>query len=227
MKKIISLVFGILAIAALSACRDDSGPYASQFTSYDIVVYDEYSKSGGSQYTLYRPDSDEPIVYRAPDQYIREEAIPVGDRLLLGYIPAGKPFESGDIRITGYSQIANDDLRTYTLEQLENSRWDRDPIYLSSIWRAGPYINVHGKLTYSEGDTVLRLGVTDTDLDNENPVPTLYLIYQMRYPEPNFSREFYASFFIGDLWHESWCEGVRVVLNNDNLQQNEFTFTKQ
>lgn len=220
----ILLVAG-LALAAAS-CNDNEGPYADEFVNYDIATLSAQSKDEGSRFVLYRPDSDEEIVYTDSREVIDLEKVEVGQRLLLGYTCQGEPYVSGAIKATGYSPINNDTLRVYTREIIETGGWDRDPIYVYSIWRSGPYLNVHGRVTYTDDEAIFRLGIMDEEIENETAVPQLYLIYQMKDPAPNFSRDFYASFDISKLWGEGWCRGFDVNVNNSNLKQNLFQFTK-
>lgn len=226
MKK--STLYIIISVLCLSAwsCRDEDGPFEDTFVSYDIAVFTSQDQESGSVFTLYRPDSDEPIEYSASRQFIDVNTVPVGNRLLLGYIPEGAPYVSGKIKIEGYSKINNDTLRVYESGTLEDNDWDRDPIYVYSMWRAGNYLNVHGKVTFTSGQWVLRLGMEEPEFDAHPAVPQVYLIYQMREPAENFQREFYASFDISQLWNESWCRGIDVNVNNSNLKQNIFSFTK-
>lgn len=227
MNRLHLLITILTATLAMAGCRDNEGPYASDYVNYDIVTLASQSKEEGSRFVLYRPDSDTEIVYSDSREIIDPEKVKVGDRLLLGYTAQKGPYVSGPVTATGYSQINNDTLRVYTREILDNSSWDRDPIYVYSIWRAGPYLNVHGRVTFTDDEAIFRLGIVDENFVNETTVPQLYLIYQMKEPAPNFQREFYASFDISKLWNEGWCRGIDVNVNNSNLKQNLFQFRKQ
>lgn len=225
MNKILTLIVtSLLFLGVISGCSSKTDN-AETFISYDIVKLEAQGASGTS-FVLYRPNSDDPIVYTDSRKVINTSLVPVGNRLMLGYIPAGAPYQSGPITAQGYSVINNDTLRVYAPEVFDNDDWRRDGIYIYSIWRTGPYLNVHGKVAFTDV-AILRLGMVETDLEDNTPVPTLYLLYRMNNPVDNFEREFYASFDMSNLWENEWCEGIEVNVENTNLLQDKFIFSKQ
>ena len=224
MKQILTLLFvSITTLGVVSGCSKNV-PDSDTFVSYDIVKLESQSASG-STFVLYRPNSDEPIVYTESRQVIDTLQVPVGNRLMLGSVPAQAPYKSGPITAKSYSVINNDTLRLYKDEVFDND-WQRDGIYVFSIWRTGNYLNVHGKVTQTNV-AILKLGMTQTDWERQNPMPQLYLFYRMNTPTPNYQREFYASFDLSPLWLQEWCEGIELNVANTNLKQDKFIFSKQ
>lgn len=220
--------FIILALSmSLSGCNGNTGPFQEEFVSYDIVCFDNQSNNSGATFSLYKPDADVKIEYHDPISRLDTALVKPGDRLLLGYVPEGLPYESGRVRITGYSTISNDALRVSEngVEQ-EMPHWRSNGIYLYSMWRTGPYLNVHGRLVYSENERTLSLVIDRHDVVDEKALPVLRLIYQSMEHLDNFEREFYASFDISALWDKDWVDGIEVRLNNTNLKQDSFIFKK-
>lgn len=223
-KKIENLFLLFFSIVVVS-CRDDSGPYQEQFVSYDIVQFVDQSNEGGTEFSFYLPDNMNEMIYITSGAVIDTTKVKPGERLLLGYIPETIPHVSGHIKATGYSPIHNDALRV-SERGLENEMpdWKRDGIYLYSIWRMGPFINLHGKTVYSTDGRQFMILIDRSDVDDKNPAPVLRIVNRMINPVDNFQREFYASFDLTNLWAKEWIEGATVELNNTNLPNDKFYF---
>lgn len=224
----LSKIFSAAAFAVLTlatGCSDNEGPYSSEFESYDIVQLTA-NGTDATVFTMYRPDNDEPIIY-TDSRNLKLGDLEIGDRLLLGYVTEGKPYVSGPIRAVAYSLIQNDDLTVYDQPSDVPATSQVEGIYIYSVWRMGRFINVHGKTVYSDDDTNLALGVVRDDVEAQSGMLQLYLTYTMERPVENFRRDFYASFDIGEVWLQPWCNGVTVNVNNTNLPVNQFQFNKQ
>lgn len=218
----IHFLVSLLACVVCVACADNSGPYQEEFVAYDIVRFDGQSKSKGADFTFYMPNSDTPVCYNDPrGEIIDTLRVAPGNRLLLGYIPEKEPYVDGTIHATGYSVIRNDTLCVNQANDLDAGKLEQG-IYVYSMWRTGTYLNVHGKVTFSEDSTSISLAVNGSNL-SAGSVPRLYLDYFMENPRPNFEREFYASFDVSLLNPDDY-PGFCVEVNNTNLKQNSFTF---
>lgn len=211
---------------SLSSCSDNDGPHADEFVSYDIVKLSSINNTG-TIFDIYLPNSDEIITYTdTRGAVIDTTKVALGERLLLGYVPESVPYVSGNVKATGYRAIYNEALYVDTNDFFAKPLNTSEGIYLYSLWRTGPYLNVHGKVTYTKEGSTLMLSINGRDLDNKNPCPRLLLSYLMAEPVPNFQREFYASFDISELWDNPWCEGFEVELDNLNLEKSVFEFSK-
>ena len=217
----------ILIVAILLASCTKNEDYADKFVSYDIVQLVSASNTG-TTFSLYLPDSDSEIIYNdTRGAVIDTGKVAIGERLFLGYIPASQPYVSGFITATGYTPITNDTLYVNTETPVDSTNWNANGIYIHSIWRMGNFINVHGKLTYTDAGSRLRLAVDKSALDTTPAVTSVYLIYYMEKPVANFEREFYASFNISSVWNSTWCAGIEVNVANTNLtNKNKFYFSK-
>lgn len=227
--KIFSLHIAILLIAGafIVSCSDDKGPFQEEFVNYDIVQLTGGNKTDGTTFGLYLPESNDPITYTDPRGLVIDtNKVAVGDRLMLGYIAHNGPYVDGVIEATGYTPILNDTLVINQESSITWDDWHTHGIYVYSIYRMGPFINVHGKVTYSDSETSLQLIIDGEDIANSTSNPELYLVYSMSDDKPNFQRNFYASFDISALWANEWCREVVVNVNNINLPTSSFVFSR-
>lgn len=213
-------------LLAFTACSDN-GPYADTFVNYDIVQVANADNSNGTDFLLYRPNSDEPVTYHDTRNVLSQLPVDNGDRVLIAYTCEQEPYVTGNINVTGYSTIYNSRLiDSNELADYEPAEWEQKGIYLYSIWRAGPFLNVHAAADYADDGTALILTVNADDYLQQTPTPRLDLSFRMQNPVTNYRKEFYASFDISELWNNSWCTGIEVTLQNTNLNRNIFNFTK-
>ncbi|MCH5247069.1 MAG: hypothetical protein J1E99_02815 [Muribaculaceae bacterium] len=227
MKKLLNSLFLISIAVLFFSCSNDSGPFEDEFVNYDIMQLVSQNKEKGTTFSFYVAGNNDEVIYTDVREVIDTTKVKLGDCLLLGYKTMNKPYESGNIIAIGYTPILNDKLRV-SEDGVDNEMpdWKRDGIYLYSIWRMGNFINVHGRLVYSDEDKELVVVIDRKDVNQENPLPTLRLIHRTFDPVENFEREFYASFDISAIWKFDWLEGVQVELNNLNLKQDTFLFYK-
>lgn len=212
------------AIALVSGCSDDSDGPTDEIVSYDIACLKSQDSKLGGVYTLQLPLSSTSVTYYTK-QLIDTTRIHVGDRLLIAYVPSGKPYTSGNISLRGYAPITNSKLLFGSETDIEN--FDRDPVYLLSAWLSGPYLNVKARLPYDESPR--RYGVAvDTVALKKNPgCPEIYLIHELGQatnPDATFPRAYYASFDLSALLADQAVETITLHLNNSNLPDNTITF---
>lgn len=213
-------------IALMSACRNDSGPYAETFVNYDIVQLAEQSEETGAKFLLYRPEGNEPVIYTEKRAVIDTNRVKIGNRLLLGYISENELYVSGEISATGYSPIFNSKLKYLATDSIQKLKNNQTGVFLYSIWRAGPFLNLHGKTTYTDEKALMVMCADSLDLASPNPVLSVDIIYYMDDPKENFQRDFYASFDLSEFWENPESQGLTVTLDNTNLKINTFSFSK-
>lgn len=218
----------VTAVGLFTGCRNEGGPWEEEVLTYDIVRLASQDKSTGTTFTLTLPDDDRLITYTVNHQTIDTTRVKVGDRLMLAYRLGGNrdPYTSGAIIPVGYSPINNANLTVTEDMAEEYGDWDRDPIYLMSMWRSETCINLHFRLTFSDKKRTFALVMDESEADAE--IPTLYVAHTLADGEyrDNFEREGYASFDIDELWGRESCRGVTVTINNSNLPKSTFTFMK-
>lgn len=225
MRHLTAYIIAAISMLCVSCAEGDNGP--SVACSYDIVCLGSQTAEHGSVFSMYLPDSDREIVYTESRAVIDTSVVKVGDRLMLGYVPEGKPYESGRVTVKGYTPIHNSPLMVSS-GGVENELpdWRRDGVYLYSIWRAGDYINVRARLTYSDKPREFVLVVDTDEIRAKVPVPTARLVHRLEVAKPNFERQVYTSFDISPLWWQTWIKGLRVLVSNTNLETDTFIFTK-
>ncbi len=227
MKQLLSLIL-LATLALLTGCSTDSGEPTDEIVSYDIVCLKSQDSKAGGVYTLQLPLASSPVTYYAK-QLIDTTRIHVGDRLLIAYIAAGKPYESGNITLRGYSPITNSKLLLGSATDIEG--YDRDPVYLLSAWLSGPYLNVKARLPYDESPRRYGVAVDTVALKARPACPELYLIHSLDEatdPGATFPRAYYASFDLTALLSDPRVETVTLHLNNSNLPDDIIVFeTKQ
>lgn len=218
-------LFSLLAVALsliTASCSDDDGidgPVDMQL--WDIVTYEGSGTDGkGSVFTLRQVD-DSPLVTLTSTAGIRE--IDPQTRLMIRYIPEnGKAYTSGPVRLLGASKINNGTAETEWKEEYDG--WNRDKVFLYSVWRTGSYMNFHVRLTYSTDARIFKLVADPSTLDTE--YPDLYLVHIMAEVTDYHDRAYFASFDIEDVWNSPKTRGVRIHLANTNLDKDIFTFHK-
>lgn len=218
MKPIAQLTFAILGAFMLLAACSDSEPSDAAFLS-DIVTV-ETTGPDGTRFTFRRYDDSPLILLDDPEVTVKEEF--VGKRVLLRYYPSsGEPYVSGAIRAVGLTAINND---TAVVRPVERYDWNADAVYLNSIWRSGPYINVNLRATYSPDPRYFSLMVDSLTLTD--PVPQLYLVHNLLGAHDNYMSQVYASFDISNVWSRPACLGIDIHVNDSNLKTDVYSFFK-
>ncbi|MCM1163418.1 MAG: hypothetical protein NC339_04135 [Muribaculaceae bacterium] len=211
----------LLALLMLCSCRPDGvdGEVLMQFT--EIATFRGNDNPwGGALFTL-RRDGDSPEIQLTTSRALAD-TYRAGQRVLILYtIPSNQPYTSGAIDLLGVGTVNNG--KVTTLE--EGEQWNADPVYLYSIWRTGQYLNLHVRLPYSTEPRRFWLALDPATATA--PMPDLYLVHDI--PDGanvTFDRSYYASYDISSVWQTA-TEGIRVHVENSNLDHGIFTFTKQ
>lgn len=184
-----SLLASALLLGATASCSDDrgiDGPVEMQL--WDIATYEGSGTQGGSVFTFRQVD-DSPLITLTSDRSF--EKAESGDRMALRYIPeSGKAYTSGPVRLLSASKVTQSDVDLEWKEEFD--AWDRDKVYVYSVWRSGDYINFNVRLTYSSEPRIFRLAVPPESLDSD--MPDVYLVHIMAEETDNHDRAYLASF---------------------------------
>lgn len=211
-----------LVSVTLAACADDNDP-GTQTPIINDIVQLTASTPSGSEFAIYRENAPD-IILNAIGAKIDPSRVKIGESLMITYTMAdgSEVLRSGDINLHSYYAINNSPLIRGDIAQFPD--WDKDEVYLISIWRAGDKIDLRCRLTYDTNPRTFTLLLDQSTADE--PIPDLYLVHQLQKPVESFDRNYYASFDISDLWKQATCEGVTVHIANSNLPQREYRFTK-
>lgn len=217
MNRIVNIIM-LLALIVAPGCSSDDNP-SDEAVIYDIVCLARDSDDG-SVFTLSKPGSDD-VITLTTRQRIDTKLIPVGNRLLLRYVPdGGVAYQSGPVTVSGYGTIVNGNLTRLPENDIEG--WDATPVYLLSAWRSGNYLNIHARLPYDERPRAFTLAVPDTQ--SGNTFPDLYLVHALEADVTTFSRAYYISFDISELVDDTLVDGFTLHVNNSNLDLKEIKF---
>ena len=211
------LMLALLAVAACDKQEDIDRAYTDY--RYDIVTYLGQNATGALFEYLGRGDSSSVKLQSG----ISLNDIKVNERVLLRYDYAGR--ENGGSRmidVFGCTSIINDSLRQSDLppDSLPQHR-----VKLRSLWRTGPYINLHCQVEYTEGPHTFWLVADEQTLGDDTVC--CRLVHDLRGQQGTFWRECYASFNVGALWKRSTLHCLRVIINDLTYPDTEFyDFTK-
>lgn len=222
-RQFISRFLPVFLVLVMVSCSDDSGidgPVEMQL--WDIVTYTGRSASPGGSIFNFRQVDDSPEIVLTSDRQLPDDVEP-GTRLMIRYIPeSGKAYTSGPVTLLSASRINQGPAATEWKD--DYNVWNRDKVYLYSMWRTGTYINFHLRLTYSTEPRVFTLVLDPSTRDWD--VPEFYLVHIMDKVTDNHDRAYFASFDINELWSNPGVRGVRVHVANTNLDKDIFTFLK-
>lgn len=211
----------VIAMIA-TGCGDDDDPGPQTPIISDIVELTAATPTG-STFAIYREKAPD-IILNAPGAQVDLSRVKIGESLMATYTMAdgGESGRSGDINLRSYYAINNSTLAEGDIADFPD--WDKEKVYLISIWRAGNKIDLRCKLAYDPTPRTFIMLLDESTAGN--PVPDLYLVHQLQQPVESFYRTYYAAFDIGSLWEQSTCEGVTVHVANSNLPQQEYRFLK-
>ena len=128
-----------IGLMHLSSCREE-GPDVVTPTVADIVTFIDNNDTGAL--LEFRQIDDSPLVTLQCDTKIDTASVEPGSRIYATYVPVdGNAYASGDIRLLNYAPINSDKLRMGRIA--DHPDWQRDGVYLFSLWRTGTYINMY------------------------------------------------------------------------------------
>ncbi len=204
-KKFLSALCIAAFATGFTACNSEDGPDGPVNGSFLDIVTVQSAGSTGSTFT-FRSLNDSPEITLTTDQFFEDVSIKSGTRILLNYIPeSGKQFESGPVRVIGFTRCLGPDI---TVAKTSNeSEWSSSPVYLAAMWRSGQWLNLQMVLRMSTSPRRFAL-VLDPDTEDSDE-PELHIVFT---PDVNvnFSSPAYASYNISSLWDKPEVEAIKV-----------------
>ena len=218
--KITALAAIIMALCSCSADQGVDRPVEMQL--WDIVSYEGTANSEGGSIFSFRQVDDTPLITLTSGQTLSGPK--AGERMMLRYIPeSGKAYSSGPIKLINASKVNQGTVETEWKNEYDI--WNRDRVYLYSVWRSGEYLNFHLRLTYDKEPRVFKIVTDPKTIGSE--YPEIYLVHIMSAPTDYHDRGYFASFDIGPIWKRSEVKGVKVHIADTNLNKQLFTFEKK
>jgi len=201
--------FAALTLVCATSCSDDAD-LVHIATVYNIAEITGMSPQG-TTFSVYRPDADEAATLTASGYTMTD--VKTGNCVLLAYIPLnGQPYASGAVQVETYGKITNANLKLGNAETLAG--WNDDPVWLTSLWRAGNKICMQFNLPYSTEPRAFALVIDEATAEDE--VPQAYLYHRRNTIEPNFSRRYYAALDVSELWKMPSCRALQINVANSN-----------
>lgn len=222
MKHLAKLTAGLLLTILVGACDAGGGVDGEVLMAYtDIATFRGNTAPGGGAEFGVRKEGDSPEATLYASRRIGDEGLEAGTRMLIRYTtPSNEPYTSGEIELRGAARI------TQTPVELETDLpegWNTTPVYLVTAWRTGEYVNLHLRLPYSAEPRVFGLMADPTTL--ASAWPDVYLVHIMEGDAgATYERRYYASFDLSPVWDRPGVEGIRLHVNNSNLDTDTFTF---
>lgn len=218
------ILIPVAILAALTSCsiNEDTVDGPVDKTLYDIVTFDG-NVDGHARFS-FQQVNDSPLINLVAQGELQSDDLKEGARLYIIYIPeSGLPYTSGNITLRGAAFINSGQVVEQEMND-DMSLWNRDKVYVYSLWRSGNYINLHCRLTYSSEPRTFRLTVDPATIGND--YPDLYIHHEMASPTDNHDRGYYASWDMSPVWVLPSTLGVTIHVANSNLPQTTFTFSK-
>lgn len=207
-----ALAMGLWLVAGFCGCSDEEADGVRFATLYDVVEY--ASKNDGvTNFSLYLPDSEEAVrLYTSSPVNLGE--IKEGEALLLAYTPrAGKAYVSDEVDVKGLGAVTNTKLMKGKPETLVG--WDKDPVWVTSLWRAGRNVLMRIQLVYDHIPRVFRLVVDESTMGSE--YPEAYLVNIRRGDDgDNYMKQYYVAFDLHAFWTHPEYKGLKIHVNNSN-----------
>lgn len=206
------------AIATTSCSDSHDGPTIAIYS--DIVTF-MGNQGEGSLYEFQQLD-DSPVVQLGIAGKLDEEKVAPGTRLLMTYsLPDGANYGQScyNVQLRGLSTVYTDTV------SLSSPLPSPAPIYLSTIFRSGHYINFTTSMPQIPGRKY-RLIADPSSLATD----TARLILTTEVPEetPSYKSTQTASASIEPVWSLPGIKAVTVTVNNtNNSYKTKFTFKKQ
>jgi hypothetical protein len=205
----------VALMASLAACSaGDDEQLTVTPTLYDIAEVTELTDEH-TVFTVYQPDADEPATLTAAGRIFSDDSeVEVGNSVFMAYTPAaGKAYVNSDITVQAWARTMNLALLQSSVDALTG--WDKDPVWINSLWRAGNKIIVRAMLTYDTEPRTFALVLDKETLRDE--YPEAYLVHYRSTDTDNFRRQYYAAFDVANLWTYATCRGLRIHVNNSNV----------
>lgn len=189
----------------------------------DLVTYEGTLGADSMKFSLQQRD-DSPLVRLTCRGQFQDTTLKVGDRLLINYVPEnGLPYTSGPVSLVGAYPINGGEGLVQNMAKYP--LWDRDRVFLYSIWRTGSYINLHTRITYTgKIPRIIRMVVDSATVDSA--IPQVYFVHQLDTIRDYHDRDNYSSWDMLKVWERSHVRGLDVHVANTNQTQTVYRFMK-
>ncbi len=212
----------ILGSLALAACSNNDNP-DDELNYYMDFVTLEANNSDGSVMT-FRKEGDSPLVTLTstttfPSGYYD------GERVIIQYQPLSNTrYESGPVSLIAAVPAIGEGKAPVASTAEEQSNWASGPIAISSLWRAGEYINMVFQATTNGDPKQVSMFVDEKTIGTSNP--TLYFVYEAGEGSNARNYTFYGSWSIQELWENPATTSLTIFFADPSSTVNTVVLKK-
>ena len=213
----------IIIASTLASCSDSSDePGVSMFQN--IVTFT--GNGATAAYFEYQEYEDSPAVTLAVRGPLNEKKVALGTRLLMTYsLPADVKYgeDCSDVTLRGLQTIYTD---TATTVDHATALAAQAPIYVTTLYRSGPYINLY---CYMPSLPSRKYFIVADESSIGADTVKMYLSTRVPEESPTYNSTQVASIHLGELWTKSPTGQIfsLEVNNTNNVYRRRFNFTKQ
>lgn len=223
-RTLIHIIVFFTTLPVLSSCLSDKGHDGPVDMTYTDIATFEGNINGKAQFTIRQVDDlpEATLIAQTALQFSSDDD-PTGKRMFIRYIPeSNKPYTSGLVTLLSASTVNQSSTKIESIAEYPD--WNRDKVYLYSVWRTGEYLNFNVSITYDSEPRVFCIVADESTVTTS--YPDLYLVHIMKEVTDYHDRRYYASFDISEIWSRNDVLGVRLHVANSNLDKDIFTFEK-
>lgn len=210
----------ILSLAISTGCKEE--PEGESVSIYQNIV--TFRGNQGRFMTFdYQEIDDSPLVNLKCEGNIDQNSVPIGTRIILTYSPAlnQRYDEGGLMTLRGIDRAHNALLTTVSSEEAQQMP---EPIYVTTLYRSGPYINLTCKLPVCS-KRKFTLKADESTITSGSP--QLYISTETPEGPDSYNKDYYVSSDISALWKMPGTKSIIIHVNNsNNIYQKSFEFKK-
>lgn len=211
----------IAIYSGITSCSEDE-------TDFNVAIYQNVvtfiGNGPATANFTYREIDDSPLVTLCVRGSLDTTRVHAGSRLLMTYsLPDGiaNGADCYDVTLRGLQTIYTD---TVSIVPAEEASAANAPIYLSTLYRTGHYLNLYCSMPALSGRKYFLMADEST-LDSDTA--SLYLSTRVKESIPSYNATQVASIDISPVWDRPGVRAVAVRVNNtNNPYRTIFTFTK-
>lgn len=207
----LALPLYILPLLAMLASCSDSSDDPAVAVYQNIVTF--MGNGPTAAYFGYREYGDSPEVTLGVPGTLDTKKVAVGTRLLMTYsLPSDVKYgdNCSDVTLHSLQQIYTDTVTTVSHQQAMEAN---APIYLSTLYRSGPYINIYASMPILPSR---RYFIVADESTIQSDTIRLYLSTSVPEQKPTYNSTQVASIYLGPLWTESTGKTFSLAVNNTN-----------
>lgn len=208
MLAILPVLMILAAASALSSCNSkEDDPEPPTGAKYIDIVTVVSTDADGSVFT-FQPQADEPTVTLTTSQTFKTENVKAGDRIAIAYYyPGGeKRYTSGKVRVVTYYSCFGP---TVTVApDSSDSNWSSRGMFVSSLWRAGTWLNLEAVVTAQSVEGMSMKLILDPATEGTD-TPELHLVYAEPF-SGGMERTVFGSYDIASIWNNPATKQVKV-----------------